>query len=127
MLNHDRAIKAIGRGNWRRLLRSHLFEEMKHSMPPKHVSVSSIYCKKNDVNGKALLKNVARLSRAKHNLRDWLDRRSGQPREDEYPRIVWREALIPKYAVAFISSGIARADYRRWPRFRRGNLPDGLD
>jgi hypothetical protein len=49
--------------------------------------------RKNGVSGEALLKSLARLY-SQHNLRDWLDRTSGQPQEDEYPRIVCSEALV---------------------------------
>jgi superfamily II DNA or RNA helicase len=49
--------------------------------------------RKNGVSGEALLKSLARLY-SQHNLRDWLDRMSGQPQEDEYPRIVCSEALV---------------------------------
>jgi hypothetical protein len=51
--------------------------------------------RKNGVSGEALLKSLARLY-GQHNLRDWLDRMSGQPQEDDYPRIVCSEALEPK-------------------------------
>jgi superfamily II DNA/RNA helicase len=49
--------------------------------------------RKNGVAGEALFKNLVRLYN-QHNLRDWLDRRSGQSQEDEYPRIVCSEALV---------------------------------
>ncbi len=49
--------------------------------------------RKNGVTGEALFKNLAKLY-SQHNLRDWLDRRNGQPQEDEYPRIVCSEALV---------------------------------
>lgn len=49
--------------------------------------------RKNGVTGEALLKSLAKLY-SQHNLRDWLDRRSGQPEEDDFPRIICSEALI---------------------------------
>ena len=49
--------------------------------------------RKNGVGGEALLKSLARLY-GQHNLRDWLDRMSGQPQEDDYPRVVCSEALV---------------------------------
>ena len=49
--------------------------------------------RKNGVSGEALLKSLARLY-SQHNLRDWLDRMSGQPNQDDYPRIVCSEALV---------------------------------
>jgi len=49
--------------------------------------------RKNGVSGEALVKSLARLY-SQHNLRDWLDRVSGQPQEEEYPRIVCSEGLV---------------------------------
>jgi hypothetical protein len=49
--------------------------------------------RKNGVGGDALLKSLARLY-SQHNLRDWLDRMSGQPNQDDYPRIICSEALV---------------------------------
>jgi hypothetical protein len=49
--------------------------------------------RKNGVSGETLLKSLVRLY-SQHNLRDWLDRVSGQRNEEEYPRIVCSEALV---------------------------------
>lgn len=49
--------------------------------------------RRNGVTGEVLLKNLARLYQ-QHNLRDWLDRRNGQPEEDGYPRIICSEGLV---------------------------------
>ncbi len=49
--------------------------------------------RKSGVTGEALFKNIVKLYN-QHNLRDWIDRRNGQPSEDEYPRIVCSEALL---------------------------------
>jgi superfamily II DNA/RNA helicase len=49
--------------------------------------------RRNGVAGEPLLKNLARLYQ-QHNLRDWLDRRNGQPEEDGYPRIICSEGLV---------------------------------
>jgi hypothetical protein len=49
--------------------------------------------RRNGVSGEALLKNLGRLHQ-QHNLRDWLDRRNGQPEEDGYPRIICSEGLV---------------------------------
>ena len=49
--------------------------------------------RKNGLTGESLFKNLAKLYN-QHNLRDWLDRRNGQPQEDDYPRIVCSETLV---------------------------------
>jgi len=49
--------------------------------------------RKNGVAGEALLKSLAKLY-SQHNLQDWLDRMSGQPNQDDYPRIICSEALV---------------------------------
>lgn len=49
--------------------------------------------RRNGVAGEGLLKNLAGLYR-QHNLRDWLDRKNGQPEEDGYPRIICGERLV---------------------------------
>ncbi len=49
--------------------------------------------RRNGVTGEGLLKSLGRLYQ-QHNLRDWLDRRSGQPDEDEYSRIICSEGLV---------------------------------
>jgi superfamily II DNA/RNA helicase len=49
--------------------------------------------RKNGVHGEALLKSLKRLY-DQHDLRDWLDRISGQSNQDDYPRIVCSEALV---------------------------------
>ncbi len=43
--------------------------------------------------GEGLFKSLAKLYQ-QHNLRDWLDRRSGQPEEDGYPRIICSGGLV---------------------------------
>jgi len=49
--------------------------------------------RRNGVTGAGLLKNLAKLYQ-QHNLRDWLDRRNGQPEEDAYPGIICSEGLV---------------------------------
>jgi len=49
--------------------------------------------RRNGMIGAALLKALTRLY-DQHNLRDWLDRTSGQPDDEEYPRVVCSEALM---------------------------------
>jgi superfamily II DNA/RNA helicase len=49
--------------------------------------------RRNGVTGQALFRSLVKLYE-QHNLRDWLDRRNGQPQEEDYPRIVCSEALI---------------------------------
>ena len=49
--------------------------------------------RRSGVTGQPLFKSLVKLY-DQHNLRDWLDRREGQPAEDEYPRIICSEALV---------------------------------
>jgi hypothetical protein len=49
--------------------------------------------RRNGVTGDGLLKNLAKLYQ-QHNLRDWLDRRNGQPEDGGYPRIICSEGLV---------------------------------
>lgn len=49
--------------------------------------------RKNGVTGESLVRSLGKLYQ-QHNLRDWLDRRNGQPEEDEYPRIVCSEGFV---------------------------------
>jgi hypothetical protein len=49
--------------------------------------------RKNGVTGDALFRSLTKLY-SQHNLRDWLDRRNGQPQENDYPRIICSEALL---------------------------------
>jgi hypothetical protein len=49
--------------------------------------------RKNGATGESLFKNLVRLYN-QHNLRDWLDRRNGQPQEEDFPRIICSEALV---------------------------------
>jgi hypothetical protein len=48
--------------------------------------------RRNTITGEKLLRTLAKLY-TQHNLRDWLDRASTQPSEEEYPRIVCSEGL----------------------------------
>jgi hypothetical protein len=49
--------------------------------------------RRNAIAGEALLRSLGRLY-SQHSLRDWLDRRNGQPQEEDYPKIVCSEALV---------------------------------
>jgi hypothetical protein len=49
--------------------------------------------RKNSVTGETLQKSLAKLYQ-QHNLRDWLDRKNGQPEDDGYPRIICSEGLV---------------------------------
>jgi superfamily II DNA or RNA helicase len=49
--------------------------------------------RRNGVTGEGLVRSLAKLY-LQHNLRDWLDRRNGQPEEDSYPRIICSEGLV---------------------------------
>jgi hypothetical protein len=49
--------------------------------------------RRNSVTGEALVRSLGKLYQ-QHNLRDWLDRRNGQPEDDEYPRIICSEGFV---------------------------------
>ncbi len=70
-----------------------LIKKAFHSPLTKALQRELNLLRQNGVGGEALLKSIARLY-SQHNLRDWLDRMSGQPNQEEYPRIICSEALV---------------------------------